>query len=58
MKKYKIKEEGINFSNKLVIQGNSYCVRIPKIWIDEMGLTEGDIISVTIKKTGRRKNSN
>ena len=50
MKKYKILEKGINFTKKLVIQGNSYCVRIPKIWIDQMKLSEGDVISITIQK--------
>jgi len=45
-----IEDKEIGFTNKLVIQGNSYCVRIPKIWIDKLGLKEGQSIDVTIRK--------
>jgi len=45
-----IEDKEIGFTNKLVIQGNSYCVRIPKVWVDKLGLKEGQSVDVTIRK--------
>jgi len=47
---YENKNKEIGFINKLIIQGNSYCVRVPKTWIDKLDLREGDMIDVTIRK--------
>ena len=44
----------IGFVNKLVIQSNSYCVRIPKVWVDKLNLKERQSIDMTIRKPRKR----
>ena len=40
-----------NFGNKIIKQGNSHCVRIPKLVMDELKLEEGLWVAITLTRT-------
>lgn len=45
-----MKSTKIEFIKEVIKQGNSYCVRIPKIGMEFLGLELGDLVHLTIKK--------